>query len=93
LQIRFERAFIRHSCYSRCLSAKIRLQIPSFLSRNLIAIDSAFAWLTKFAASDVGAGFGRTVSGVRQDFAQAADKGRIAQCQSDNRGTAYAAGS
>jgi hypothetical protein len=61
---------------------------PPPFEPNLIAANFAFVWQTEFAASDIGIGSSRTLSGVRQDFAQAVDKDIIAQCQSDNRGTA-----
>jgi hypothetical protein len=90
---RFEREFNPYNCYSGRLGTRIQLQILSPFESNLIAANFAFVWQTRFAASDVGIGSGWPLSGVRQDFAQAADKSMIAQCQSDNRGTAYAAGS
>ena len=57
------------------------------------AAGSAFAQQTEFVAPDAGFQSSLTRAEVRQDLAQAASEGAIAQRQHDGQDTVYAAGS
>ena len=57
------------------------------------AAGSAFAQQTEFVAPDAGFQSSLTRAEVRQDLAQAASQGAIAQRQHDGQDTNYAAGS